>query len=133
MNEPHKIRLRGGWTIGPQNDAAPWNLPCRGDSFASLGDTVTLTRRFNHPPVRSDSQTCRLILRHVAGVVEVDVDGQKFAPAMPVTDHPEAGFDFELPDAAGHRVVLIVDSSAAAEAPEWGHVWLEIEEGPAPE
>jgi hypothetical protein len=78
--------------------------------------------------MRSEAQVCRLVLRQVAGVTEVDVDGQKFSPAMPVIDHPEAGFDFELPIAPGHRVVLSVDVAAAAEAPEWGQIWLEIEE-----
>lgn len=133
MNEPHKIRLRGGWNIGPNDAAEPWNLPCRGDALAARGETVTLTRRFNHPPVRSESQVCRLVLRHVAGVSEVDVDGQKFAPAMPVIDHPEAGFDFELPPGPGHRVVLSVDTAAAADAPEWGQVWLEIEDVDTPD
>lgn len=128
MNEPHKIRLRGGWTIGLNDAPEPWSLPCPGQSLFDRGGIVTLSRRFNHPPVRSETQTCRLVLRHVAGVTEVDVDGQKFAPAMPVIDHPEAGFDFELPIAPGHRVVLSVDTTSAAEAPEWGQIWLEIDE-----
>lgn len=131
MSEPHKIRLRGGWTISPLDVPEAWTLPCPGQTLSERGDIVTLARRFNHPPVRSEAQTCRLVLRHVAGVTEVDVDGQKFTPAMPVIDHPEAGFDFELPIAPGHRVVLNVDTLAAAEAPEWGQIWLEIEEGPA--
>ncbi len=130
MNEPHKIRLRGGWSIGPLDAAELWSLPCQGEAFLPRGSLVTLTRRFNHPPVRSETQVCRLVLRRVSGVTEVDIDGQKFAPAMPVIDHPEAGFDFELPLAPGHRVALTVDTAAAAEAPEWGHIWLEIEENP---
>ncbi|MBI1324246.1 hypothetical protein GC170_13830 [bacterium] len=128
MSEPHKIRLRGGWTIGPQDSAERWTLPCQGLALASHGDSVSFTRRFNHPPLKSGSQVCRLVLRQVAGVTQVDIDGQKFTPAMPVIDHPEAGFDFELPPGPGHRVVLSVDTAAASEAPEWGHIWLEIAE-----
>jgi hypothetical protein len=129
MIQPHTIRLRGGWTLENPASSDLWTLPCTGTDLKKLGDTITLSRRFNHPPQRSGTQICRLVLRHVAGVVEVNVDGQAFVPAMPVIDHPEAGFDFELPVTSAHRLILTVDTLSAAEAPEWGLIWLEIGEG----
>jgi hypothetical protein len=126
MTEPHRIRLRGGWTISTDDDHAAWTLPCPGGQLAARGSRIRLVRRFNHPPVRSESQICRLIVRHVAGVVEVEVDGQKFTPAFPVDDHPEAGFDFELPATPGHMIALTVETELATEVAEWGEIWLEI-------
>lgn len=128
MNEPHRIRLRGGWTIGAEEDRTAWSLPCTGGRLAARGSRIRLARRFNHPPVRSESQICRLIVRQVAGVVEVEVDGQKFTPAFPVDDHPEAGFDFELPESQGHMIVLTVETEFGADVAEWGNIWLEITE-----
>jgi|GEM_PF-5633021 len=128
MTEPHRIRLRGGWTISADDDRTAWTLPCPGGQLAARGSRIRLERRFNHPPVRGESQTCRLIVRQVAGVVEVEIDGQKFTPAFPVDDHPEAGFDFELPAAPGHSIVMTVDTAFGTEVAEWGLIWLEITE-----
>jgi hypothetical protein len=128
MNDPHRIRLRGGWTLVADGAPRPWSLPCTGESLAEVGPVVTLMRRYNHPPIRDGKAICRLVLRRVAGVVDVLCDGARFTPMAPVVDHPEAGFDFELPDAPGHRLELSVDTSAAREAADWGEIYLEIEE-----
>lgn len=130
MIEPHKIRLRGGWSVETSGEPSPFALPSSGGALVGLGPVIRLRRQFGHPTVRTAGQICRLVVRHVAGTVEIEVDGQKFAPAMPVDDHPEAGFDFELPESTGHRLTITVETAAAAKVPEWGLIWLEIDEGP---
>lgn len=128
MTEPHRIRLRGGWTIAGDRDQTPWNLPCTGREIAAAGECVRLIRRFNHPQKVGQLQPCRLVMRRVAGVTQIEIDGQPFVPAWPVTDHPEAGFEFELPATPNHVVSLTIDRNDAAEAEEWGLIWLEISE-----
>ena len=85
----HPIRLRGAWEIADPGDEAeaPRRVDLPTEWPTGPPRIIRLRRRFGRPPVEDASESIRLELRDVPGLVEARLNGSRLAgPAEPGGD-----------------------------------------------
>lgn len=124
----HRIRLRGAWVWAATDQAGPptrrIDLP-----LTALGDLpprFRLARKFGRPPFDPASQSLRLELADVPGLVAVALNGE----SLPRSSSAEGDWSIPLDDPLPPRNTLTLDvdlgSVAALEGP-WGSIALVVE------
>jgi len=119
MSSAHIIKLRGGWKRLTDSGSEPFNLPCPSAQLASLGPSLTLVRRFQHPPRHSPHQVARLFASHMEATTHVELDGQPITAQALQQGH-------RLSDQS-HQLTITIQTENLTTQDDWGHVWISIE------
>jgi hypothetical protein len=126
--ETHEIQLRGGWewdaSDGPTAGPARLTLPTRWDPAAA--GRLRLTRRFQRPPRRPDSQVV-LRLGRAPGIRSILINGRPLGPISPELPGHEIALGTLAP-----RNELVLEIEPPRDDSDWGFISLVFRTSAAP-